>query len=92
MNACRPLKHWFAQSNRRKTTTGRGREMNKFQVVVGNIGHVFDGNNYMQARAKYSAYVKASRENCGRAAGEPVTLFHNGEIKAEYFGTLENQD
>ena len=65
--------------------------MGKFQVVVGNIGHVYDGNNYMQAQSKYTGYVKASKANYGRAAGEPVTLFHNGEIKAEYFGTLETQ-
>lgn len=65
--------------------------MNKFQVVVGNIGHVYDGNNYMQAQAKYTGYVKASKANVGRAAGEPVTLFHNGNIKAEYFGKLEPQ-
>lgn len=66
--------------------------MNKFQVVVGNIGHVYDGNNFMQAQCKYSSYVKASKANTGRAAGEPVTMFHNGEIRCEYFGTLENQD
>ena len=68
-------------------------EMGKFQVVVGNIGHVYDGNNFMQASCKYRAYIKASKADCGRAAGEPVTLFHNGEIRSEYFGTLEqNQD
>lgn len=64
--------------------------MKPFQVVVGNIGHVFDGSNYMQADACYWRYVKASKANVGRAAGEPVTLFHKGEIKREYFGTLES--
>ena len=63
--------------------------MNKFQVVVGNIGQVYDGNNYMQASGKYRSYVKDSKANYGRAAGEPVTLFHNGEIRSEYFGMLE---
>lgn len=57
----------------------------KFQVVVGNIGHVYEGNNYMQARTIYSAYVKQSKSGIGRAAGEPVTLFHNGNIRSEYF-------
>ena len=65
--------------------------MGKFQVVVGNIGHVYDGNNFMQAQCCYSRYVKASKSNIGRAAGEPVTLFHNNEIRCEYFGTLETQ-
>ena len=59
--------------------------MKSFQVVVGNIGHVFDGSNYMQARAAYAEYVRQSKSGYGRAAGEPVTLFHKGEIKAEYF-------
>ena len=63
--------------------------MKPYQVVVGNIGYVYDGSNYMQARAKYASYVKDSKNNYGRAAGEPVTLLHNGEIAAEYFGTLE---
>lgn len=59
--------------------------MQAFQVVVGNIGHVYDGSNYMQARAVYNAYIKQSKANYGRAAGEPVTLFHKGEIRCEYF-------
>ena len=56
-----------------------------FQVVVGNIGHVYDGSNYMQASCCYSHYIKASKTPYGRASGEPVTLFHNGEIRREYF-------
>ena len=65
--------------------------MGKFQVLVGNIGHVYDGNNFMQASSKYTAYVKASKSNTGRAAGEPVTMFHNGDIRCEYFGKLEEE-
>lgn len=63
--------------------------MKAFQVVVGNVGHVYDGSNWMQASAAYSKYIKLSKANIGRAAGEPVTLFSHGEIKAEYFGTIE---
>jgi len=66
--------------------------MKPFQVVVGNVGHVYDGSNWMSACAVYSKYINMSKSNIGRAAGEPVTLFHNGEIKREYFGTLEQQD
>ena len=62
--------------------------MNNFQVIVGNIGTVYDGNNYMQAKCKYTSYVKASRANVGRAAGEPVTLLHNGDIRSEYMGEI----
>jgi hypothetical protein len=61
-----------------------------FEVIVGNIGSVYSGNNYMKARAKFATYVKQSKSNLGRAGREPVTLMHNGEIKSEYAGTLEN--
>jgi hypothetical protein len=64
--------------------------MPKFEVVVGNIGTVYSGNNYMQAQCEYTAYVKISRKGKGRAAGEPVTLFHNGEIRSEYAGNHED--
>ena len=62
--------------------------MAKFEVIVGNVGTVYSGNNYMQAATKYSAYVKLSKANYGRVAGESVTLMHNGEIRSEYEGTL----
>ncbi len=60
----------------------------KFQVIVGNIGTVYAGNNYMQAMSAYSTYVRQSTKNIGRAAGESVTVMHNGEIKHEYTGTI----
>lgn len=59
--------------------------MKAFQVVVGNLGQVYDGSNYMQARAVYAEYVRQSGAGIGRAAGEPVTMFHNGDIRCEYF-------
>lgn len=59
--------------------------MKPFQVVVGNIGTVYDGSNVLQANAAYRAWVLKSKRNEGRGAGEPVTAFHNGEIRAEYF-------
>ena len=65
--------------------------MKPFQVVVGNVGQVYDGSNYMQARAAYAEYVKQSKSGRGRAGNEPVTLFHNGEIKAEHFPPSEYQ-
>ncbi len=65
--------------------------MKPFQVVVGNVGQVYDGSNYMQARERYRTYVKLSKAPYGRASGESVTLFHNGEIKVEYVGTIEQK-
>jgi hypothetical protein len=66
------------------------KEMSKFQVIVGNIGTVYDGNNYMQAMAAYSVYIRQSRNNYGRAAGEDVAVMHNGEPTHEYFGGLSS--
>ncbi len=63
----------------------------KFEVVVGNIGTVYSGNNFMQASAKYSSYLKDSESGYGRAAGENVTLLHDGEIRMEHVGTLERE-
>ena len=59
-----------------------------FEVVVGNIGTVYSGNNFMQASCKFQAYVDRSKQNDGHASGESVVLFHNGEIRHEYVGTL----
>jgi hypothetical protein len=58
--------------------------MEKFRVIVGNIGTVYAGNNYMAAMGKFSLYVRASKATTGSAAGESVTLQHNGETKKEY--------
>jgi len=63
--------------------------MKPFSIVVGNVGHVHEGSNFMRAVAEYKAWVRQSKAPAGRAAGEPVTLFHNGTIRMEYFGTLE---
>ncbi len=59
-----------------------------FEVLVGNIGTVHAGNNYMTAQCIYAKYVKASKAGEGRAAGEPVTLIHNGAVRMEYEGTV----
>lgn len=51
--------------------------MKPFQVVVGNIGTVYEGNNYKKAWREYR---------------EAVTFFHNGEPCAEFAGTVSNED
>jgi len=57
----------------------------KYQVVVGNIGHVLDSDNGREAMRTYREYIRQSKAEYGRASGEPVTLFADGEIRAEYF-------
>ena len=65
--------------------------MNKWQVIVGNIGTVFDGDNGFLARNTYSEYVSQSKSNYGRAAGECVTLMRHDDIRLEYIGTLARE-
>lgn len=63
-----------------------------FQVIVGNIGQVYDGSNFMEASAHFAEYVRQSKTGRGRAGGESVTLMHKGEIKREFVGTVDAPD
>jgi hypothetical protein len=58
--------------------------MSEYQVVVGNIGTVHTGRNLRQAAQVWRSYRHGSMAGDGRGAGEPVTLFHNGEIVREW--------
>ena len=62
--------------------------MANYQIVVGNIGTIYNGANLKVAKTLYKEYVEQSKLNLGKVAGEPVTLFHNDEIFKEYDGTL----
>ena len=57
-------------------------------VVVGNIGTVYAGDSFSAAKWHYSEYVVQSKDNYGRAAGEDVTWFTDGEIHKEYIGSI----
>lgn len=61
--------------------------MKRYQVIVGNMGQVYNGNNKREALLVYKKYVRQSldRESMW-TSGEPVTMFSNGVISAEYFG------
>lgn len=50
-----------------------------FEVVVGNIGTVYRGPLLKEALMAFGEYSRQSREGYGRASGEPVTLFKDGE-------------
>ncbi len=64
--------------------------MDRFQVIVGNIGTVYSGDDYEVARAKYESYVTDSREGYGRAGGEDVVLMADDEIEREHHGRLRD--
>lgn len=60
-----------------------------YEVVVGNIGQVHVSRNKRHAQEAYRDYVKMSRDDEGRAAGESVTLMADGEPVEEYVGRLD---
>lgn len=61
--------------------------MNKkvYQIVVGNIGTI-NCENRKEAFRRFHIYKGYSKHGYGRAAGEDVALFCDGEIAKEYFG------
>lgn len=53
--------------------------MSMYEVVVGNIGSVHTTNNPVDANRVYGIYKKQSQSEVGRAGGEDVTIFKDGE-------------
>ncbi len=62
----------------------------KYEVIVGNIGRVYAGNDLMRAAATFHEYQDQSRRGYGLATGESVTMFRAGEIFKEHQGSVEN--
>jgi hypothetical protein len=57
---------------------------NHWELIVGNLGTVYSGTDGFHAIVDFNEYVKMSKDGYGRVAGEPVTLFKNGEVHKEY--------
>jgi len=62
-----------------------------YEVVVGNIGTVYRGDSFPLADGAFLTYVRKSKNNEGRAAGETVILFKDGEPIREKVGTVEDE-
>lgn len=60
------------------------RPRNRYEVVVGNVGTVYDGKSKRDATSIYRDYCNISDMGRGRAGNEAVTLLHNGEIHSEH--------
>jgi hypothetical protein len=59
----------------------------KYTITVGNVGTVYEGTSSREAAETFDEYVSQSAADYGRAAGEPVTLWKDGEPWREYEGT-----
>lgn len=55
-----------------------------YSVIVGNIGMVHEGDDEAGAVAVFDHYVRLSKMGNGRAGGEEVVMWENGEPTREY--------
>ena len=52
--------------------------MAHYEVIVGNVGKIYDGDSAEDALDDFYDYVRASRNWIGAVAGEAVTLMQDG--------------
>lgn len=57
------------------------------EVVVGNIGVIYNGPNGVMANSLFRLYRIKSERGEGRAAGESVTWLKDGEVHKEHAGS-----
>ena len=76
----------MAAKRKRRRNAISGAHKVRYEVIVGNVGTVYDGFSRSAALTKYSTYVKSSRSGGGRAGGEDVTLMRDGDIVKEHSG------
>jgi len=55
-----------------------------YEVIVGNIGVVYRGNDEADAVQEYEDYVVESKAGYGRAGNEAVVLMKDGEVYKEH--------
>ncbi len=65
--------------------------MTNYQVIVGNIGTVYDGDSKQEAYKVYSDYVHQSKYCKGRPSGESVTIMVDGEPENEFTGLIDRE-
>lgn len=63
-----------------------------YEVLVSNIGKVWEGNNTYTANAIYAQYVRKSTKDIGRASGESVDMLKNNEIVKSFVGRLHDKE
>lgn len=68
-----------------------------YEVVVGNVGTVYRGRSTKKAMKIFAEYVEIAKlgapdGHAGRASGEDVTLFRDGDVYKEHVGFLSRND
>ena len=58
--------------------------MCRYEVIVGNIGIVYTGDDVSIAEATYNDYLEISESGVGRGGDEDVTFMQDGEPLKEY--------
>ena len=62
-----------------------------FQVIVGNVGTVYDGPDREEAVNTYKYYVDYSEESpASRCGGEDVVLFNGAWLEREHIGSNDS--
>ena len=68
------------------------KQTHKYEVIVSNVGTVYQGTDGRVARQIFADYARQSRKNYGRAAGESVTKLCDDDVLVEYVGTLHESE
>ncbi len=63
-----------------------------YEVLVGNIGMVYSGNDRKEANDTYDDYVARSKADYGRGGKESVVLMIDCEIEREHMADDPEQD
>jgi hypothetical protein len=67
-------------------------KVKNYQVVVGGIGVVYDGDSRAEAHRRFKLAILNSKKVADRMFGKAVTLFLKGSIIKEYHPPEEDAD
>jgi len=66
--------------------------MTGYEVIVGNVGSVYEGSDPKEANEIYDHYIEYRDVVGARCHGEAVVLMVNGEPEKEVFSIWENDE
>jgi hypothetical protein len=67
-------------------------KVKNYQVVVGGIGVIYDGDSRAEAHRRFKLAIQNSKKVADRTFGKAVTLFLKGSIIKEYHPPEEDSD